>query len=95
MALMFMGLYLVLWAKGKEGFSQIESFDCEFDAKKPLLSWQNFFFFFFFPSDQSVYKNCQILNILRVVGSIFVVKILHSPVSYFYAAVHKRYKKRK
>ncbi|KAL0761136.1 hypothetical protein Bca101_077286 [Brassica carinata] len=38
MALMFMGLYLVLWAKGKEGFSQIESFECEFDAKKPLLS---------------------------------------------------------
>ncbi|KAG2261769.1 hypothetical protein Bca52824_068848 [Brassica carinata] len=38
MALMFIGLYLVLWAKGKEGFSQIESFECEFDAKKPLLS---------------------------------------------------------
>ncbi|VVB08257.1 unnamed protein product [Arabis nemorensis] len=38
MALMFIGLYLVLWAKGKEGFSQIESFECEFDSKKPLLS---------------------------------------------------------
>lgn len=38
MSLMFIGLYLVLWAKGKEGFSQTESFEWEFDAKKPLLS---------------------------------------------------------
>ncbi|CAA7040379.1 unnamed protein product [Microthlaspi erraticum] len=37
MALMFIGLYLVLWAKGKEGFSH-ESFESEYDAKKPLLS---------------------------------------------------------
>lgn len=36
--LMFVGLYLVLWAKGKEGFSEIESFESEFDSKKPLLS---------------------------------------------------------
>ncbi|KAL1214008.1 WAT1-related protein [Cardamine amara subsp. amara] len=38
MVLMFIGLYLVLWAKGKEGLSQMEDFDSEFDAKKPLLS---------------------------------------------------------
>ncbi|CAG7894933.1 unnamed protein product [Brassica rapa] len=38
MALMFIGLYLVLWAKGKEGFSQIDSFESEYDPKKPLLS---------------------------------------------------------
>ncbi|CAN8245716.1 unnamed protein product [Cochlearia groenlandica] len=38
MALMFIGVYLVLWAKGKEGFSQIECFENEIDAKKPLLS---------------------------------------------------------
>ncbi|KAG7536058.1 EamA domain [Arabidopsis suecica] len=38
MVLMFVGLYLVLWAKGKEGFSEIESFESEFDSKKPLLS---------------------------------------------------------
>ncbi|KAF8117130.1 hypothetical protein N665_0012s0134 [Sinapis alba] len=38
MALMFIGLYLVLWAKGKEGLSQIDSFESEFDPKKPLLS---------------------------------------------------------
>lgn len=36
--LMFIGLYIVLWAKGKEGFSQIESFESEFDSEKPLLS---------------------------------------------------------
>lgn len=35
---MFIGLYLVLWAKGKEGFSQIDSFESEYDPKKPLLS---------------------------------------------------------
>ncbi|XP_057422263.1 WAT1-related protein At5g47470-like [Lotus japonicus] len=33
MVLMFTGLYFVLWAKGKEGYS-----DSEFDAEKPLLS---------------------------------------------------------
>ncbi|KAG2283213.1 hypothetical protein Bca52824_054433 [Brassica carinata] len=38
MALMFIGLYLVLWAKGKEGLSQIDIFESEFDPRKPLLS---------------------------------------------------------
>ncbi|KAM7248921.1 hypothetical protein ACFE04_013429 [Oxalis oulophora] len=40
MCLMFTGLYFVLWAKGKEGFSSsgTEIMESEFDAEKPLLS---------------------------------------------------------
>lgn len=37
MFLMFTGLYFVLWAKGKENYSNIGS-ESEFDAEKPLLS---------------------------------------------------------
>ncbi|CAK8539486.1 unnamed protein product [Lathyrus sativus] len=39
MFLMFSGLYMVLWAKGKEGYVDREDFlESEFDANKPLLS---------------------------------------------------------
>lgn len=38
MVLMFTGLYFVLWAKGKEGFSYQESLESELDAEKPLLN---------------------------------------------------------
>ncbi|GLT91075.1 hypothetical protein SLE2022_089830 [Rubroshorea leprosula] len=38
MVLMFIGLYFVLWAKGKEGFSYSDSLESELDAEKPLLS---------------------------------------------------------
>lgn len=35
---MFSGLYLVLWAKGKEGYADVGDFsESEFDASKPLL----------------------------------------------------------
>jgi len=35
---MFSGLYLVLWAKGKEGYADAGDFpESEFDASKPLL----------------------------------------------------------
>ncbi|GAB2274174.1 hypothetical protein Dimus_008942 [Dionaea muscipula] len=38
MFLMFTGLYFVLWAKGKEGHSPIETTtECVFDEEKPLL----------------------------------------------------------
>ncbi|KAF3448326.1 hypothetical protein FNV43_RR09039 [Rhamnella rubrinervis] len=36
MFLMFIGLYFVLWAKGKERFG--DDYESEFDAEKPLLS---------------------------------------------------------
>lgn len=37
---MFIGLYIVLWAKGKEGYADHggDSVESEFDANKPLLS---------------------------------------------------------
>ncbi|KAK9275908.1 hypothetical protein L1049_023182 [Liquidambar formosana] len=39
MCILFTGLYLVLWAKGKEGLMIVEdSFESEFDPEKPLLS---------------------------------------------------------
>ncbi|KAK7265933.1 hypothetical protein RJT34_33558 [Clitoria ternatea] len=38
MFLMFTGLYLVLWAKGKEGYADGGALDNDFDAEKPLLS---------------------------------------------------------
>ncbi|XP_058778199.1 WAT1-related protein At5g47470-like isoform X1 [Vicia villosa] len=40
MFLMFIGLYIVLWAKGKEGYGDHggDSVESEFDANKPLLS---------------------------------------------------------
>ncbi|GAV85063.1 EamA domain-containing protein [Cephalotus follicularis] len=38
MFLMFTGLYFVLWAKGKEGFTDDDSLESEFDAGKPLLT---------------------------------------------------------
>lgn len=34
---MFSGLYLVLWAKGKEGYADGDVSECEFDAATPLL----------------------------------------------------------
>lgn len=37
MFLMFAGLYYVLWAKGKENYSNIGS-ESESDAENPLLS---------------------------------------------------------
>lgn len=37
MCLMFIGLYFVLWAKGKEGLSSDEALESEFDPEKPLL----------------------------------------------------------
>ncbi|MBA0835082.1 hypothetical protein Goarm_007387 [Gossypium armourianum] len=38
MFLMFIGLYFVLWAKGKEIYSVGDGFGSEFDPEKPLLS---------------------------------------------------------
>ncbi|KAK6262886.1 hypothetical protein QUC31_008702 [Theobroma cacao] len=38
MFLMFTGLYFVLWAKGKEVFSDGNGLESEFDPEKPLLS---------------------------------------------------------
>ncbi|GAB4858044.1 hypothetical protein Ancab_015946 [Ancistrocladus abbreviatus] len=38
MFLMFTGLYFVLWAKGKEGYTAVEGMESEFDIEKPLLS---------------------------------------------------------
>ncbi|KAI3408039.1 uncharacterized protein J3R85_020520 [Psidium guajava] len=38
MILMFTGLYFVLWAKGKEGYSPGNGLESEFDAEKPLLT---------------------------------------------------------
>lgn len=38
MFLMFMGLYLVLWAKWKEGHLNKNGLQSESDAEKPLLS---------------------------------------------------------
>ncbi|XP_074321780.1 WAT1-related protein At5g47470-like [Silene latifolia] len=40
MCLMFIGLYFVLWAKGKEGFPTLveEILDHDYDPKKPLLA---------------------------------------------------------
>ncbi|KAL2545265.1 WAT1-related protein [Forsythia ovata] len=40
MCLMFIGLYLVLWAKGKERFQigEVNSMESEYDVEKPLLS---------------------------------------------------------
>ncbi|KAL2595266.1 hypothetical protein AAZV13_11G030300 [Glycine max] len=38
MFLMFTGLYLVLWAKGKEGHAGGDGLECECDAETPLLS---------------------------------------------------------
>ncbi|XP_030515298.1 WAT1-related protein At5g47470 isoform X1 [Rhodamnia argentea] len=38
MFLMFTGLYFVLWAKGKEGYSPGNGLESEFDAEKPLLT---------------------------------------------------------
>lgn len=38
MLLMFTGLYFVLWAKGKEGYSHGDDLESEFDAEKPLLT---------------------------------------------------------
>ncbi|KAH9615794.1 hypothetical protein KSS87_021795 [Heliosperma pusillum] len=40
MCLMFIGLYFVLWAKGKEGFPTLveEILDHDYDSKKPLLA---------------------------------------------------------
>lgn len=40
MCLMFCGLYLVLWAKGKEHFhiGDDNSMESEYDVEKPLLS---------------------------------------------------------
>ncbi|KAK4262598.1 hypothetical protein QN277_028139 [Acacia crassicarpa] len=38
MLLMFLGLYFVLWAKGKEGFDYGDGLETDSDAEKPLLS---------------------------------------------------------
>ncbi|RDX90455.1 WAT1-related protein, partial [Mucuna pruriens] len=38
MFLMFTGLYLVLWTKGKEGHANGDGLESEFDAERPLLS---------------------------------------------------------
>jgi len=35
---MFTGLYLVLWAKGKEGFRDGDHLESEFDPQKRLLA---------------------------------------------------------
>ena len=34
---MFTGLYLVLWAKGKEGLPNGDCLESEFDIERPLL----------------------------------------------------------
>ncbi|KAF1873749.1 hypothetical protein Lal_00027787 [Lupinus albus] len=38
MFLMFTGLYLVLWSKGKESYANEDCLESEFDVEKPLLS---------------------------------------------------------